>query len=382
MIASNVSIESRLAERAKLFARFADQVPSVAVLEETIASFTPLARALLMSGHLSSTVTRKQNESFTGRLGRWFCEHTHLSHQEIPEDFTNANTVTGFVDHLTPKICSKARRQGMRLTAIQNKVPAATELRDRLMLHQRYPDWSSSIPIEELQFTIRHEEIIWSQLDYLACPSEYIRNSLLEQGVAADYVQVLPTPIDCEEWDYIDRSKAARGAFTVGFAGSVNLMNGLPVLAKLAECMPMIQFVITGSIEMSIKAIDLPDNLTLTGKLSNTELKKQIATWDVGLFPGFTGNSSTLDGEAMATGLPIVATHAAGTIIRHSRDGYICATDDISELVHTLRRLQASPELRRQMGQNARTRAEELNLESYASGWSRLFNALAEEEAA
>jgi glycosyltransferase involved in cell wall biosynthesis len=65
--------------------------------------------------------------------------------------------------------------------------------------------------------------------------------------------------------------------------------------------------------------------------------------------------------EAMATGLPVVATSVGGVpeIVRHRRNGFLVAQDDINELLNATRELIQSPGLRTEIGAAARAYVQE-----------------------
>jgi len=65
--------------------------------------------------------------------------------------------------------------------------------------------------------------------------------------------------------------------------------------------------------------------------------------------------------EAMATGLPVVATKVGGVpeIVQHGRTGFLVAEDNINELVNTVGELVQSPSLRTEVGRHARSYVED-----------------------
>ncbi|MEM1964379.1 MAG: glycosyltransferase [Candidatus Caldarchaeum sp.] len=65
--------------------------------------------------------------------------------------------------------------------------------------------------------------------------------------------------------------------------------------------------------------------------------------------------------EAMAAGLPVVATAVGGVpeIVEHGVSGFLVPNEDEAALVEALQRLIDTPELRRAMGARARARAQE-----------------------
>jgi len=88
----------------------------------------------------------------------------------------------------------------------------------------------------------------------------------------------------------------------------------------------------------------------------------------------------TVQIEAMASGLPSVATRLPGVntdIYRDGIDAYLVALDDVDEMVDKIAHLARHPDQREQMGQAARGRAESMvSLESVADQYLQLYGAL------
>lgn len=79
--------------------------------------------------------------------------------------------------------------------------------------------------------------------------------------------------------------------------------------------------------------------------------------------------------EAMATGLPVVATTVGGVpeLIRDDEDGLLVPPHDPEALGAAIRRLAADPELRLRLGKAARQRAEELSWPRCVDAHERLY---------
>ena len=92
--------------------------------------------------------------------------------------------------------------------------------------------------------------------------------------------------------------------------------------------------------------------------------------------------------EAMASGLPVVATRVGGTpeLIEDRVSGYLVAAQDITALTAAYETYLKNPMLRDEHGLNARTRAvQNFSLERMASEYAQLYQGLVgrrEEQAA
>jgi len=75
--------------------------------------------------------------------------------------------------------------------------------------------------------------------------------------------------------------------------------------------------------------------------------------------------------EAMATGLPIIASPNSGTPVREGVEGFIRDYTDIDGMAACVERLAANPKLRRDMGTASRTVAHGLSWKTTAGSWWR-----------
>ena len=84
--------------------------------------------------------------------------------------------------------------------------------------------------------------------------------------------------------------------------------------------------------------------------------------------------------EAMATGLPVIASRVGGNpeILLEGRTGFLFPPDDVDALDDALRRLIADSEERDRMGHAGRARAvEEFGLERMTERYEQMYLAVA-----
>jgi glycosyltransferase involved in cell wall biosynthesis len=86
--------------------------------------------------------------------------------------------------------------------------------------------------------------------------------------------------------------------------------------------------------------------------------------------------------EAMASGLPIVATAADGAreAVVDGETGFVCSPRDVRALSEALGRLIVDPDLRRRMGEQARARVREFDIEVSVARLESAYRACVENE--
>jgi phosphatidylinositol alpha 1,6-mannosyltransferase len=97
-----------------------------------------------------------------------------------------------------------------------------------------------------------------------------------------------------------------------------------------------------------------------TGTLTGGDLASALASLDVLVHPGEEETCCHVLREAAASGVPVVAPASGGTLdaVRQERTGLLYDPSDPRGLRRAVATLVGDPDLRAQLGRQARTRAE------------------------
>ncbi|MBI3675787.1 MAG: glycosyltransferase [Proteobacteria bacterium] len=155
----------------------------------------------------------------------------------------------------------------------------------------------------------------------------------------------------------------------IGMIGHLLDYKGWPdfieVIRRLAADKSNVRGLIVGegsdrvALEEIVRKKGLKDIVQFCGY--RADVRPVLAEMDVFLFTTLREGLSVAVIEAMASGLPIVATSVGGIAeqIEDGRNGYIVAAHDLGAMVAHCTALIRSPRLRASMGENARRIAEE-----------------------
>lgn len=136
----------------------------------------------------------------------------------------------------------------------------------------------------------------------------------------------------------------------VMFAGHVTKAKGCDIILKVAESFPDIKFYLYGYISNEIACLPKKDNVYLKGEVSHQEIMNEYSTSDLFLFPTLTEGFPMALLEAMAHGLPCVATNA-GAIpdMIETKGGIILKPERAEDFINAIKALNENRELRVKM---------------------------------
>jgi glycosyltransferase involved in cell wall biosynthesis len=149
------------------------------------------------------------------------------------------------------------------------------------------------------------------------------------------------------------------------FVGSVGLRKGVPWLLQAFEGLSDVaELHLIGPVEKGFEKVLAQQNLagvTLRGALSSDQLAAELQSADIFCLPSLEEGFPLSMLQAMASGLPVISTEAAGAndIIEQGIEGIIVPSNDAAALTEVLGQLVNNADLRRQMSIAARQRVEQ-----------------------
>lgn len=111
------------------------------------------------------------------------------------------------------------------------------------------------------------------------------------------------------------------------------------------------------------------DRVAFPGFVEGRELRAWYSVADVFVFPTLGDSYGHVVQEAMASGLPVVTSTAAGDIrdrVVEGRTGYLVPPDDVPSVAQRMRLLAEDPELRSRLGASGKERVKDWSTQLWA----------------
>jgi glycosyltransferase involved in cell wall biosynthesis len=184
----------------------------------------------------------------------------------------------------------------------------------------------------------------------------------------------LPAPLPSRLGDVITIGAACR---LVALKGLEYL---LPAFASVHRRWPKMRLEIAGNgpLESQLRAtaseLGIAKRVCFRGWVAHIE--QATAEWDIFVAPSLEEGFGMAIGEAMAAGLPVVATLVGGIpeLVEHGRSGILVQPRDADALIGAVSTLLEDPTLRTRLGQTARTTIRDrFSIERFVDGVTRTY---------
>lgn len=137
---------------------------------------------------------------------------------------------------------------------------------------------------------------------------------------------------------------------TIVYVGHIEYAKGIKEFLSVAEALPDIQFILVGPVREDISVQNHPANVIFTGKVDHEDVKCYLSEADVFLFLSHSEGFSIALLEAMAAGLPIIATDVGANRDMIGVDGgFIVPIGDSMSIVSAVNKLMCDMSMRQKM---------------------------------
>jgi glycosyltransferase involved in cell wall biosynthesis len=212
--------------------------------------------------------------------------------------------------------------------------------------------------------------------DRILAISNGVRDVLMNDGIAQDRIEVVPSGIDLSRFDSSLSPEPVRRelgldakAFVVGtvahFADHKGHRYLVEAMPRVMAAAPETRWLLVGdgelrkSVEEQTARLGVSPYVVFTG--FRTDIPHLLAAMDLFVLPSVLEGLGTSTMDAMAMGKPVVATRTGGIpeVVQSGVTGFLVPPKDPAALADAILRLIRDAPLRRQMGLVGRRRAVE-----------------------
>lgn len=228
-------------------------------------------------------------------------------------------------------------------------------------------------PLKVPENIVRSERLrkVCQFTDYYTVPSKFVGEGLEKLGVSSEQYFILPYAISDSWLDIVNDPLPGR----ILFVGTAELRKGIHYLGMAANKLngfKALDFRVVGGVSDNILNHDLMKNLNFLGRIPRFEVQKEYERADIFVLPTLAEGSASAVYEALAAGLPVITTEAAGSVVRHGIEGFIIPERNSELLANYILELYRNRELRQNMSKAARDRAKKFTWESYSHSLMRI----------
>ena len=216
---------------------------------------------------------------------------------------------------------------------------------------------------------------------YFVALSEDMFKKLVGLGINKERITIIPNFVD----EFFFQVSGNRPRNIILFIGGLRHIKGVDVLIEafhiLSKRLKNLQLRIVGDGKMreelmkKINLLNLGSHVKIVGYVPYYSVKDQLSNASVFVLPSRYEGLPNVLLQAMAAGLPIVATRVGGipSLIKDGENGLLVTADNPEELAKAIEKLLMDHDLAERLGRNARRKAEEYKVERIVKLYEKLF---------
>jgi glycosyltransferase involved in cell wall biosynthesis len=245
---------------------------------------------------------------------------------------------------------------------------------------RRHPDFADSL---SSHLSMHAQDFMGDELreaDHVLVPSAFARDTISEAGIDRARITMLPYGVDVTRfrpgW-----TPDSEGRFRVLYVGNISQKKGIKYLLEAIKQLDSdkISLILVGHIIGSGTGLAPYRHLfTHVPHVPYFKIHEMFHNADLFVYPSLHEGSAFANLEAMASGLPVVTTHNAGSVLRDGVDGFIVPIRRADAIAAHIDEMRRNPDKREAMGRSARARAEEFTWDHYGDNLDRLLRRFVE----
>jgi len=328
---------------------------------QDIISKTQTFGLLYLNERLKQTVGSKDSAS---SFKRHLDSSQRLQRAMIRAGFGQATHVFSMLSE-AGSFMTEAYQRGLTVVA-EVYILLSTE---RLLHEERkaFPNWEPEVAdYSELRRRWVKVDPLIEYTHLYICPSAAVQDDLIDKwGVPKERTQLVPYGMNPRWLELEPKPKPGR----ILFVGTADLRKGIHYLALAAEKLHArghrYEIRVAGDVSAQVTQQSACRHLTFLGRVPRHLIHEEFQQADLFVLPSLAEGSAEVTYEALAAGLPLVVTAAAGSVARDGIEARIIPDRDSASLADAIESIVEDRILRNRFAYAARERARDYTWEKY-----------------
>lgn len=256
----------------------------------------------------------------------------------------------------------------------QHKIPYIISLRGADV-----PGYSDRFPL--IYFLLKPLiKLIWSQSISVVSNSQGLKDLALESK-PNQKIEIIFNGIDTNE--FTPAENKANEEFTILCVSRITERKGIKYLIEAIKLMEKenIKLIIAGEgdrkieLEKLAKDLHLENKIAFLGRVEHSQITRLYQKADVFILPSLNEGMSNTMLEALASGLPLIATATGGTkeLVTNGKNGFIIKMENAKDITEKIRLLATNSELQEKMSLASRKKALTLSWKNVAMQYHKIY---------
>lgn len=230
---------------------------------------------------------------------------------------------------------------------------------------------------------VRSAESQYSMANWFNVGSNYVKKTLISNGIPAEKIIVNHTGVDTKLWSRVHANRAHnRPIMTYVCTSHLSPRKGIQYLIKawILASLENSELIICGGGSLPWDRIcdELPHNVHILGPKKHIEMAAIYQNSDVYVLPSLLEGFVRSGLEAMAAGLPMIITEETGLtdVCSHDEHGWVVPSKNVTELAERLIWCRSNPDAVRIAGEKAFRKMQGRSMEAYGDRCAAVASAI------
>lgn len=207
--------------------------------------------------------------------------------------------------------------------------------------------------------------------DWISIPSQFVKRTFLEEGVAPERLILNPYGVDAERWGRVEGTERETGPLVFIYTAALSVRKGIHILLRAWEKAGLrdAELWLCGAVHLPIRQLGLPvsENVRILGFQQHGAVATIYNRASVYVLPSFEEGLARSGLEALAAGLPLIITEETGLTdaMTPGRHGWVIPSGEVDSLVEVLRDAASDRNRLREMSRDCRQAGLEFTKAAY-----------------